>query len=127
MGKRTLAEMLEEARARIEVTTPSEIAHAVSSGEVLFLDIREPEEWQAAHVPEAVHIPRGMLELRADPASQYYDARLGTVVPIVVSCAAGGRGALATALLVDMGYEGVRNLEGGMNAWEEAGHPVERG
>jgi rhodanese-related sulfurtransferase len=127
MANRTLADMLEEARARIEVTTPPEITDAVSSGGVLFLDIREPEEWQAAHVPEAVHIPRGMLEFRADPASQYYDARLGSGKPIVVSCASGGRSALATALLGDMGYENVRNLDGGMKAWEEAGHRVERG
>jgi len=119
--------MVEQAKARIEVTTPAEITGAVSSREMLFLDIREPEEWQAAHVPEAVHIPRGMLEFRADPASQYYDSRLGAGKPIVVSCASGGRSALATAVLMDMGYENVRSLDGGMNAWEEAGHRVERG
>jgi len=127
VANRTVADMVEQAKARIEVTTPAEITGAVSSHEVLFLDIREPEEWEAAHVPEAVHIPRGMLEFRADPASQYYDSRLGAGKPIVVSCASGGRSALATAVLMDMGYENVRSLDGGMNAWEEAGHRVERG
>lgn len=94
---------------------PGEAEKLVRDG-ALALDVREPAEWQAGHVPGAFHLPLGQLEggLRALPR----DRR------IVVICRSGSRSARATALLIRSGLDAV-NLGGGMQAWAAAGLPVE--
>lgn len=83
--------------------------------DVAVLDVREPDEWAAGHVPGAVHVPLGELPDRADlvPSSG----------PVLVVCAVGGRSARATAFLARQGTDAV-NLAGGMHAWAEAGRPM---
>ena len=125
--KKTSEQMVEEARRRITSVTPDEVAEVVASGQVLVVDVREREEWDQGHIPQAIHVPRGELEFRADPASPLADPRLHPGRRILVHCALGKRSALATATLQEMGYEGVLNLEGGFEAWKEAGYPVSRG
>ena len=122
---KTAADLVREAESRIETVRPEQIADDVRSGEVLVVDVRDPDEWQKGHIPEAMHASRGMLEFKADPNTPYYDDRLGTDKRLVVHCTKGLRGALAAATLKDMGYEKVANLEGGFDAWKEAGLPVD--
>jgi rhodanese-related sulfurtransferase len=86
----------------------------VPPGTVL-LDVREKDEWDAGHVPDAVHIPLADLPQRVDELDR--DAR------IVVVCHAGVRSARATAWLVQGGFDAV-NLDGGMVDWARAGLPV---
>ncbi len=83
--------------------------------ELSVLDVREDHEWEAGHIEGALHIPLGDLADRRgeiDPAAR-----------TVVVCHLGGRSARATAYLVHNGFDAV-NLDGGMEAWEEAGLPV---
>ena len=86
-------------------------------GDALFLDVREADEWCQGHVADAIHIPRGFLELRVE--EQVPDKER----EIVVYCAGGTRSALATRSLLDLGYRNVASLAGGFGRWKEAGLP----
>jgi rhodanese-related sulfurtransferase len=91
----------------------------------LLLDIRDSTELEKMGRAEGSHhVPRGMLEFRADPASPYYDPQLRPDRAVVLHCASGGRAALAGKLLKDMGYAEVYNL-GGFKDWKEGGGPVQ--
>ena len=96
---------------------PKEADALVREGAML-LDVREPAEWQAGHVPGAFHVPLGELEGRL--AALPRDRR------VVVICRSGNRSATATSLLVRSGFDAV-NLRGGMRAWASNGLPVETG
>lgn len=126
----TLAEMLATARAQTREITPTQAAEAENHRELgLIIDVREPNEYQDAHLPRALNIPRGVLELRADPASPGADATLSAdrSARIVLYCTKGpsARSVLAAQTLTSMGYEHVEVLGGGLIAWAEAGLPVE--
>src|SRR5215210_7369792 len=115
--KKSAKEFIDEASSCVAHITPVEAAERVRSGEAMLLDVREPEEWDAGHVAEAVHIPRGWLELAADPATEHADERFDLDKRILVQCAKGNRSSLAAATLKEMGYEAA-NVEGGFEAWE---------
>ncbi|MGF1473064.1 MAG: rhodanese-like domain-containing protein [Rubrobacteraceae bacterium] len=115
-------EMVAEARDETEQVGVEELHEAREAGEELtVLDVREPGEWQAGHIPGAKHIPRGMLECLVADELPDRDHR------IVVHCAVGGRGALAAKTLQEMGYTNVANMQGGTNAWSEKGYDIEVG
>jgi rhodanese-related sulfurtransferase len=125
MGK-TAAELVAEAKGRIENLTVDQVAAEVAAGDVVVVDLREPEELAATgKIPGSIHVPRGMLEFRADPTSSYHDSALDPSRRVILHCAAGGRSALAAAALQDMGYQSVAHLDGGFTAWQRAGQPVE--
>ena len=112
----TLKEMLDAANAVVE-RIDGEKAQALVAQGALLLDIRDaPELEKAGRAIGAHHIPRGMLEFRADPASPYHDPEMRPDRPVVLHCASGGRAALAGKLLKDMGYGEVYNL-GGLKDW----------
>ncbi len=120
---KTVAEMVGEARARVETVSPKDASvEGVSEG-VVFLDVREPVEWEH-HIEGAVQVPRGLLEFAADPASPKHSPELDPAGRVIVYCRSGVRAALASATLLDMGYENVANLDGGFAAWQEAGLPT---
>lgn len=75
----------------------------------------EDEEWQGGHAPEATHLPMGELSARI--------AEVPVDRPVVCVCRVGGRSGAVAAALGAEGYD-VRNLTGGMLAWESAGLPV---
>lgn len=126
----TLAEMVAAARAEATEISPAQAAEAGNRSELaLILDVREPGEYQQSHVPRAVNIPRGLLEIKADPASPVADEALSAdrSARILVYCTKGpgARSLFAAQTLSSMGYENVEVLGGGLNAWVEAGLPVE--
>ena len=113
-------ELVAEAKAQTEQTDVQTVRHSLESGEdVTVLDVREPDEWAEAHIPQAKHLPRGLLEHQAADQLPDRDAR------IVIHCASGGRSALAAKSLKEMGYTNVANMEGGINAWREKGYETE--
>ena len=80
------------------------------------LDVREDDEWNAGHAPDAVHIPLGALGDRV--------AEVPKDKKVYVVCRAGGRSAQATMALNQAGWDAV-NVAGGMQAWEQAGRDME--
>ncbi|HKS48090.1 MAG TPA: rhodanese-like domain-containing protein [Amycolatopsis sp.] len=85
---------------------------------ISLLDVREPDEWVAGHVPGAVHIPLGELPGRVGELSRFPDDK-----PVYVICRSGGRSARATAWLNASGWDAV-NVAGGMKSWHVEGRPV---
>ena len=100
----------------VPTLSPCELdpADPIPLGSVL-MDVRERDEWDAGHVPEALHIPLGELPGRV--AEVPVDGR------IMVVCHSGTRSARATAWLNEAGYDAV-NVAGGMVDWQRAGLPV---
>ena len=122
----TAAEMVAQAKQRVENLTVDETAQELESGDVLLVDLREPgERAQNGSIPGAVEAPRGMLEFWADPTSPYHRDEFDPGGRIILHCASGGRSALAAAMLQDLGYERAAHMDGGFKAWKEAGRPVQ--
>ena len=121
----TAADMVAEAKKRVENLTVDETARELERGDALLVDIREPaERVENGSIAEAVEAPRGMLEFWADPTSAYHRDEFDPGRRIILHCASGGRSALAAATLQDLGYERVAHMDGGFKAWKEAGRPV---
>ena len=124
----TVDDLLASARARIRRLDPHETAAACRRGAIL-IDIRPTVQrrWEG-EVPGAVVIERNVLEWRLDPASAH---RLAEVTDhdqeIVVMCSEGYASSLVAAILVDLGYRGAADLDGGFQAWARAGLPVRAG
>jgi rhodanese-related sulfurtransferase len=123
---KTAAELVKEAKQRIENLTVDQVAQEVASGHVTLVDIREIAERQAGAIPGAIHAPRGMIEFHADPTSPYHRPEFNPQGRLILHCASGGRSALAADTLKQMGYTNVAHLDGGFKAWQSAGRPVER-
>ncbi len=120
------AEMVADAKERIENLTPEQVASEVDADDVILIDIREDDERvQNGAIPNSVSAPRGMLEFWADPTSPYHREEFDPARRTILYCASGGRSALATETLQRMGYENAAHLDGGIKAWKEGGHPVE--
>ncbi len=123
----TAAEMVAAAKARIENLSPEETRREMTEADAVLVDIREPgERAQNGYIAGAVEAPRGMLEFWADPTSPYHRDEFDPEKRIVLHCASGGRSALAAATLQDLGYTRVAHMDGGVNAWREAGMPLEQ-
>lgn len=123
---KTAKDMVAEAKAQIENLTPQQVAEETGQG-ALIVDVRDGEERQKeGGLPGSVHVPRGMLEFRADPTSPYHNPAFSPDKRVILHCASGGRSALAAQTLKEMGYSNVAHLEGGFTAWKEQGMPVER-
>ncbi len=125
MGAVTAAGLVAEAKSRIQNLSPAEVNSEVSRNRTILIDLREANELaENGVIPGSVHAPRGMLEFYADPTSPYYRTEFDPNGRIILTCASGGRSALAVVSLQQMGYTNVAHLEGGLKAWKEQGYPV---
>lgn len=123
---RTAAELVSEAKGRIENLTPDQVHAELESGDAILIDIREANELeQNGQISGAIHAPRGMLEFYADPSTPYHRPEFDQNKRLILHCASGGRSALAADTLQNMGYSRVAHLDGGLNAWKEGGKPIE--
>ena len=119
-------EMMAAANAVVPKITPDEARKLIAEGNALVVDVRDTSEIQASgKIKGALHVPRGMLEFRADADTPYHDKSFAKDRPILLYCASGGRSALSGKLLKDMGYENVHNL-GAFKDWAEAGGEVDK-
>jgi molybdopterin/thiamine biosynthesis adenylyltransferase/rhodanese-related sulfurtransferase len=113
------AEVLRQIKTRIDEIDPAAVREQVGNGAVI-VDVREPEEWGAGHIPGAVHVPKSYLESRIEGA---VPDRSGDVV---LYCASGNRSAWAARTLIeDLGYEHVESMTGGFTLWKDRGYEVE--
>ena len=115
----TTKEMEAEARKCIQEISVADAKAELDSGKAVFLDVREPAEWEKGHVPKAKHLPRGLLEFKIAKVIPDKSAR------IVTYCKSGGRSSFATETLGRLGYTDVASMAGGWKAWVKAGYPVE--
>lgn len=110
--------LVADAKTRIREISATDAAKEVEQG-TLLIDVREQDDWQAAHVPGAIHMSRGTIELDIEEKAPALDT------PIICHCGGGSRSALAAESLQKMGYTNVKSLAGGFKAWKAAGLPVE--
>ncbi len=113
------AEVLRQIKSRIDEIDPGDVREQLNNGAVV-VDVREPEEWGAGHIPGAQHVPKSYLESRIEGAvpdrSQH----------VVLYCASGNRSAWAARTLIeDLGYEHVESMTGGFTLWKDRGYEVE--
>ena len=119
MTYKTGDDLLREAKARIREIQPPEVKAMLEGGaKAVYLDVREPNEFQLGHLPDAVLVPRGSLELRIE-------ARVPRDAKIVVYCSAGLRSVMAADTLQAMGYADVVSMAGGWREYLPTGGPVE--
>lgn len=116
---------LDEADAVVPRVTTDEAIEIHSRGEAVFIDVRDSNSLrQTGTIAGAHHVPRGMVELSADPESEYYKPFFEKDAHICIVCGAGLMAAMAGKTLTEMGYKNVTNV-GGMKAWKESGGPVD--
>jgi sulfur-carrier protein adenylyltransferase/sulfurtransferase len=99
--------------------SPQTVSERISSGELTIVDVREPWEYARDHIPESTLTPLGQIIARPQEA---ISANADNVVFV---CEVGQRSAVAAELAAAAGMQHVFNLEGGMQAWRNAGLPVE--
>lgn len=120
-GGKTVAQLLAEAAAKAPFMSMAELQARVggNSRDLVVLDVREKDAFEAGHVPGAVNLPRGQLELRVN--TELPDP----TVRIVTCCEFGKISTLAAATLRDLGFGRAVAMDGGMKAWREAGYETQ--
>jgi rhodanese-related sulfurtransferase len=111
------ARLTEDAKSRVREVSAADAHRQQAQGAVL-IDVRESDEFANAHAQGAVHLSRGVLELRIEALVP--DAQ----TPILCYCGGGSRSALAADSLQRMGYTNVASVAGGFKAWKELGLPT---
>jgi molybdopterin/thiamine biosynthesis adenylyltransferase/rhodanese-related sulfurtransferase len=116
----TYREILAQVKTEIDEITSIEARDRIGAADTtLFLDVREPDEWQEGHLPSAIHVPRGNLESRIEALVPDKDRE------IVVYCAGGSRSAFAAKSLAELGYTNVSSMIGGFTDWKRNGFEYE--
>lgn len=128
MARRTVFQMLAEAKEQVEIATPPSVAEELKTGEVVLLDVRLPVEIaRSGTIQGSVPVPRQVVEWWADPDSPYF--RTGGVFGdfdqrMITFCDGGGNGVFAALTLQQLGYTNVATVEGGFYGWIAAGLPT---
>ena len=113
--------LVKEAKTRIKEEDYRDIKKKLDAGEpMIIIDTREDNEWARGHIPNAVHLGKGVIERDIEKAIPDKDATL------VLYCGGGYRSALAADNLQKMGYRNVISMDGGWRSWTEAGFPTIR-
>ena len=113
--------IVQDAKAHVkQVDTEKFRALRVAHPDLVFIDVRESEEWAKGHAVGALHISKGMIEHDIEAKVTNKEA------VIVLYCHSGARSALAAENLMRMGYSNVYSLDGGFTAYQAAGLPVEK-
>ncbi len=112
-------QLYEAAKASITTISTAKADDIYKKGGALFLDVREPNEYNSGHIPGAVNIPLGVVEKKIGKTFADKDA------VILVYCRTGHRSTIATSELKKLGFTHLLNIDGGMQAWTKAGYPVQ--
>jgi rhodanese-related sulfurtransferase len=112
--------LVAQAKKNIAEISPEEAAKKLQNKEAAIVDVREKEEWDEEHIPHAIHLSRGTIELDIEGKIPDRSAM------IICHCGGGGRSSLATESLQRIGYKNVRSMAGGLKAWKAANLPTTR-
>lgn len=119
MTHKTGQDLIDEAKQQIEQVTPEQVRDMQARNErVVYLDVREPNEWNLGHLPHAVHLPRGNLEGKVE-------GLIDRNQRVVIYCARGNRSALAALTMKQMGYGNVSSMARGIQGWAEIDGEIE--
>ncbi|MEA2203305.1 MAG: hypothetical protein QOE77_81 [Blastocatellia bacterium] len=112
--------LVNDAKSRIrEVTVAETQARLAANPDAKLIDVREDNEWEAAHAANAAHLGKGIIE--RDIETQVPDK----ATELILYCGGGYRSALVADVLQQMGYTNVWSMAGGWKAWKDSGAPVE--
>jgi molybdopterin/thiamine biosynthesis adenylyltransferase/rhodanese-related sulfurtransferase len=117
-------EILRQARRQVPEWTPAQVNEKLSQyqhagpgdEDIVLVDVREKHEWNEGHIPGAVHVPRGYLELQVEEAVPDKSKK------VVLYCAGGVRSLMAGKTLQQMGYQDVVSMAGGFGQWKGSGY-----
>ncbi len=125
MRRKTIDELLEESRRRLERVEPEQAFEAMHAG-ALLIDLRSHDERDRnGVVPGSLHIPRSVLEWRVDPDSAHRNPAVdGLDQRLILFCSEGFSSSLAAATLHELGFENATDIIGGFAAWRAASLPV---
>jgi len=119
------ATLFEQSGAAVTFLTPEQFATEADNPLTVVVDVREADERVASgSIAGAIHVPRGLLEFRADPTNAGHDSRLRPDARVLLYCSDGARAALAGVSLRTLGYTDVTYLRGGLVAWTVARLPL---
>jgi rhodanese-related sulfurtransferase len=111
--------IVEDAKTRVRETTIDEVKTRLDRGDKFVLvDVREESEFQKDHLPNAIHLGKGVIERDIEQKVP------GLNTPLVLYCGGGFRSALAADNLQKMGYTNVISMDGGVRGWREKGFPM---
>jgi len=110
--------LVADAKKKITEISPQDAAAKSKSGEAVIVDVREKDESDEEHIPDATHLSRGTIELDIEEKVPDLNGL------IICHCGGGSRSALAAESLQKMGYKNVRSMAGGFKAWKGAGLPT---
>ena len=114
-------EIVDDAKSRVQENDVQTVKSMLDDDRQFYLvDVREDNEWNAGHLPQAIHLGKGIIERDIETAIPDQDAE------IVLYCGGGYRSALAADHLQQMGYTNVRSMNGGFRGWTETGYPIEQ-
>jgi rhodanese-related sulfurtransferase len=123
--KKTIKMLVAEAKAETKTVSPQEALSQQQAGKATLIDIRDIRELdREGRIEGAFHAPRGMLEFWADPDSPYHKDIFATEDTLILFCASSWRSALAAKTLQDMGFDNIRDMDGGFTAWTAANQPI---
>src|SRR6266704_910182 len=116
---------MQQARRQVPEWTPSQVHEALAvqheagpeHQEIVLVDVREKLEWNEGHIPGAIHVPRGFLELQIEEAVPDKSKT------VVLYCAGGVRSLMAGRTLQQMGYDKAISMSGGVGQWKGKGLP----
>lgn len=105
-----------EAKAHVKEIDVNEANHCLIDGKTIFIDVRETQEWEAGHLPNAIHLSKGVIERDIEKTIP------DTQTPLVLYCSGGYRSAIAALNIQKMGYKEVCSMKGGTTAWLAEGY-----
>lgn len=113
--------IVQDVKSRVRELDVQDVKAKLDAGEQFHLvDVREDREWEAGHLPGAMHLGKGVIERDVEKQIPDPDAQ------IVLYCGGGFRSALAADNLQKMGYMNVWSMDGGFGGWKEAGYPLSK-
>ena len=111
--------IVDDAKSRVKETNVDEVKKRLDRGEKLkLIDVREESEWAKGHLPDAIHLSKGVIERDIENAVPDKSTEL------ILYCGGGFRSALSADNLIKMGYKNAISMDGGWRAWNERKFPT---